>query len=193
MSSRAGSKVNQPMGLLHRARLLAGVALAALLLAGCGSNGGSLLSNSERSQLDSQISRISADLSAGNCTQAEDDIVTLQNDVAGLQGINTTLYSMISNAASQVQSLSETDCPTTSTTTATNTSTQTTTTATQASVTTATIVTQTSVTTPPVTTASTPTTGSDTQPSGGAGLLGGNIVRGRPRSHEYGDRGRGRR
>jgi len=164
------------MGFLHRALFVALSVSAVLLLAGCGSSG-SYLTQADRSALDAQITRINQDLNAGDCSQAEDDVVTFQDQVSGLNGVNETLVLMLSQAAGKLSNLTQAQCPTATTTnTATNTATTTSTTVTTPPTPTNTLTT--GSTTSTTTTIPTPTgsmtiiTTTSNPPSGGAGLSG---------------------
>jgi len=179
------------MGFLPRALFATLSVSVVVLLAGCGGSG-SYLTQTESAALDAQINQINQDLNAGSCVQAENAVVSFQNQVSGLSGVNQTLVLMLSQAAGKLSSLTQQDCPTTTATT-TNTATTTSTTATTATTqtnTTATTGTSTSTTTtiPTPTGSLTIITTTSNPPSGGVGLSGNMLHR---RWHRWAGWGQG--
>ena len=180
------------MLLSGKAMLLASALGVTVALAGCGSSGGRLLSRPAATQLSAELTQASTALANYDCPAANTAISEFHNDVGQLQGVNSTLVTMLSQGASTISALANQRCPQTTTTTATRTATTHTTRTTHSTTTTTPPVTTTSQ--PPATvtttstgsggaaptTASTPATTSTpttlTQappPSGGAGLNGG--------------------
>lgn len=183
------------MGFVHRAFVAAGVGFAVSAIVGCGSSGGSLLSQSQANTLSGQMNQVQLALAEGECVLAQRYLSDFQNRVSQLGEVNSTLLANLNQGASTIASLTSTQCagqtvttqrphttrtrtsPTT-TTTATQTIptfTQTTQTLTTQTFTTQTPTTQTSTTGgvgPTITTPSTTTTNPNTTTSGGSGLGG---------------------
>jgi len=175
------------MRYVSRALQAGGLGLVALLVAACGSGSG-LLSSSQGSQLTTELSQASADVTNGDCTGADTLIENVQTQVANLPGsVNSTLVSDLDQAAKTVLTLANRDCSgtvaagtdntpgpanagttthTSSTATSTSTSASTTTTKPQTTPTTPSTTSSTPATTTP--TSGTTTTGG----GGGAGLPG---------------------
>ncbi len=170
----------------------AGVA-AVVVLAGCGSSDGTLLSTGAATQLTSELNQATSALDAYNCDVAYTALTNFKDDVNQLTGVNTTLVEMLSQGASRISTLANERCPSgvssdtttsaRSTTTTTGATTSTTVTTTSSAPTTTTSgtttgtggATPTTDTAPPVVTSETVTTatGPTTSPnSGGAGLNG---------------------
>ncbi len=168
------------MGFGHRALLAAGAGFAMAAIAGCGSSGGQLLSQSQANRLSNQLNQVQQALSNGNCAAARSGLTAFQNDLNGLSGVDSKLVSNLQQGATTIQSLANRDCQThvvttpvkkprpkptrsTTTVTTTTTSTQTTDTYTAPTITTSTTATQTTPTYPEPSTSTT----------GGSGLGGG--------------------
>lgn len=186
------------MGFVHRAFVAAGVGFAAAAIAGCGSSGGSWLSQSEANRLTAQLNNVQQALDVGECVRAQHYLTDFQTALSQFGGVNSTLLANLTQGASTIESLTNTsdECRSSTATTPkthttkTRTSSTTTTTATQTVPTftepTTTIPTQTYTYTQPSTSttsttggqgigttstaATTTTTSSTTSPSGGTGL-----------------------
>jgi hypothetical protein len=163
------------MGFVHRAFVAAGVGFAVSAIVGCGSSGGSLLSQSQANTLSGQLNQVQLALDEGECVRAQRYLSDFQNRLSQLGGVSSTLLSNLDQGASTIASLTSTQCAgqtvTTQKTHTTRTRTSTTTTATE----TRTVPTFTVTTTTP-TTYSTPTytepTTSTTSTTGGVGPTG---------------------
>jgi hypothetical protein len=134
----------------------------------CGGGSG-LLSANQASNLNGQLSSISAAISTGNCAAAAAAAQQFSNQVGALpSNINTTLIENLGQGAATVSALATRDCARSSSTTATTTTTPTTTTTS----TTTTPTTTTTTTSSPTTTTNTATntTGTGTTSNGGAGI-----------------------
>jgi hypothetical protein len=98
------------MRYVSRALQAGGLGLVALLVAACGSGSG-LLSSSQGSQLTTELSQASADVTNGDCTGADTLIENVQTQVANLPGsVNSTLVSDLDQAAKTVLTLANRDC-----------------------------------------------------------------------------------
>jgi len=160
------------MGFVHRAFVAAGVGFAVSAIAGCGSSGGTLLSQSQATTLSGELNQVQQALALGECSRAQSYLNDFDNRLNQFGGVNSTLIANLNQGANTIASLTSTDCagqtvttPKTHTTTRTRTRTTPTTTTTV----TRTIPTFTQTTT---TTSSTPTyTGPPptTSPNGGVG------------------------
>jgi hypothetical protein len=98
------------MGFTHRAFVAAAVGLAASALAGCGSNGGRLLSQSQSNQLSAQLNSVSQALQDGDCHAAESALSGFESRLAALNGVNSTLVENLNQGASTIQQLTSTRC-----------------------------------------------------------------------------------
>lgn len=189
------------MLLSGKAMLLASALGVIVALAGCGSSGGRLLSRPAATQLSAELTQASTALANYDCPAADTAIAEFHNDVGQLQGVNSTLVTMLSQGASTISALAKQRCPqtatatiatrtaTTRTTRPTRTSPSTTTTTAPATTTgqsPATVATTSTgsggaapTTTSTPASASTPTTVTQAPPpSGGAGLSGGSAASG---------------
>lgn len=187
------------MRFVRKAIAAGGVGLAAVAIAGCGSDG-HLLSSGESQRLQAQLNSVAQAVRDGDCTGAQRALVAFQNDIGQLSGVDATLVNNLNQGASTIQALTTRKCsgwndtpttkphrrkkPATQTTQATTSDTQTTdstTTSTQPIITSTTggaglgdsTTTADGTTTPPVTPGTTPsdttTTGTGTDTTGGAG------------------------
>lgn len=162
------------MGVAHRAFVTAGVGFAVLAIAGCGSSGGGLLSQSQANRLTAELNNVQQALDGGECARAQRYLGEFQDTLNQLGGVNSTLIANLNQGESTIRSLtsasSECRSSTVTTpkthTTRTRTSPSTTTTATQ------TVPTFTEPTTTyPTQTYSTPTYSTpSTSTNGGQGL-----------------------
>jgi hypothetical protein len=138
----------------------------------CGSGNG-LLSADQASNLNHQLSSISAAVAAGDCSGATAAAQQLSNEVGALgSNVNTTLIENLGQGAATVSALATRDCSRSTTT-----MTRTTTTTTSSTTTTPTTTTTTSTPTTTTPTTTTSPTGTATNPggtgttsNGGAGL-----------------------
>ena len=128
------------MGFAHRASVAAGVGFAAAAIAGCGSSGGRLLSQSQANRLTAELNNVQQTLDDGECTGAQRYLTQFQNDLNQLGSVNATLVANLNQGASTIQSLTNasSECksdtvttPKKTSTTKTRTTPTTTTTATQ--------------------------------------------------------------
>lgn len=186
------------MGFVHRAFVAAGVGFAVAGIAGCGSSGGSWLSQSEANRLTAQLNNAQQALDVGECARAQRYLTDFQTALGQFGGVNSTLLANLNQGASTVESLTNVsnECQSSTVTTPkthttkTRTSSTTTTTATETVPTftepTTTTPTQTYTYTQPSTSTTsttggqgidttstagtTTTTSSTTSPSGGTGL-----------------------
>jgi hypothetical protein len=156
--------------------ILAGVlGFAVSFVVACGGGSG-LLSGDQSNSLSSQLNQVSAAVQSGNCGAASNASAGFNNAVQNLPvTVNPTLRSNLSQGASTVAQLAQTDChhhTTTTTTTAPTTSSTTSTTApttsTKTSTSTSTSTTSTSTTNTTATTP--PNTGTTSTTTGGAPL-----------------------
>ena len=155
-----------------RALRAGSLGLAVASLAACGGGSG-LLSGDQASTLNSQLDRVSAAVSAGQCgaaTSAANDFV---NYVSGLpRSVNLTLVNNLKQGASTVAVLAARDChqTTTQSSTSSTSSTTDTTTSTPSTTTSTSTSTSTPTTTTSATTSTSSGTSSSTSGTGGAGL-----------------------
>jgi hypothetical protein len=136
----------------------------------CGSGNG-LLSTDQASNLNHQLSSISAAVAAGDCSGATAAAQQLSNEVGALgSNVNTVLIENLGQGAATVSALATRDCSrSTTTTTTTTTRTTSSPTTTPTTTTTSTPTTTTPTTTSPTGTATNPG-GTGTTSNGGAGL-----------------------
>jgi hypothetical protein len=165
---------------LRIALLAGGLGFVVSFITACGGGAG-LLSGSQASNLNNQLSQVSSAYSAGDCNGVRSATRKLVSGVAALPtSVAGMLRQDLDQAANQVSTLAVAQCrPAASTTTSTTQTTNTTntTTVTTPPTTTTTTTTPTHTTTPP-TTPTTPATttttpGTNTGPSGGGALSGG--------------------
>ena len=163
-----------------RAILAAGLGFAAAFVVACGGGSG-LLSGDQSGALSSQADAVSSAVQAGNCGAAVNASAILSGDVRTLPvTVNSTLRSNLSQAASTISQLAQTDCrqhaataASTPTTSSTSTSTTSTSTSTSTSTTTTTPTTTTTSTSTTSSTATTPpNTGTTSTTTGGVGIGG---------------------
>jgi hypothetical protein len=162
---------------LPRALLAGGLGFAvSLTIAACGGGAG-LLSGNQANTLNNQLSKVSADLTAGHCDAARRDAQGLAAQVSSLPAtVSAKLRQDLILGASTIRQLVPSQCrqvsapaPTPSTTSSTTTSS--TTSSTTPATTSSTTTTSTTQTPPPKTTPTSTTT--STTPSGGGGVGGG--------------------
>jgi hypothetical protein len=161
------------MGFGSRALLAGGLGFAASFVVACGGGNG-LLSGDDANNLNSQLDRLSAAVSSGQCGAAAQDVQKFNDAVARLPStVSATLLRNLGQGAQTIQQLSATDCRNARTTTTTTTSSTTTTTS-STPTTTATPTTSSSSTTTSSSSETVPTTsGTSTDSNGGTGVGGG--------------------
>ncbi len=98
------------MGFVHRAFVAAGVGFAVSAIVGCGSSGGSLLSQSQANTLSGQMNQVQLALAEGECVLAQRYLSDFQNRVSQLGEVNSTLLANLNQGASTIASLTSTQC-----------------------------------------------------------------------------------
>ena len=97
------------MGFGSRAILAGGLGFAAAFAVACGSSNG-LLSSGQSSTLAGDLNSISSAVASGQCARAQQAATTLNNDVAALRSVTSTLLQNLAQGAGTVGQLATTDC-----------------------------------------------------------------------------------